>query len=144
MTVCTFHRSADGEPKRKQHICHVENCGKVYWKTSHLRAHLRSVSQTRRVQCQYLATDWLILLSTEDIQVTGHLCVTGRSVTRSSLGQMSCRDTGELTPVCTTSPSATPVISPSATPVVSPSAASVVSSSAALPSLCYGLIVSIR
>lgn len=29
------------EGKKKVHICHHENCGKVYGKTSHLRAHLR-------------------------------------------------------------------------------------------------------
>ena len=33
------NRSVDG--KKKQHICHMPNCGKVYGKTSHLRAHLR-------------------------------------------------------------------------------------------------------
>uniref|UniRef100_A0A8C7W483 C2H2-type domain-containing protein n=1 Tax=Oncorhynchus mykiss TaxID=8022 RepID=A0A8C7W483_ONCMY len=27
--------------KKKQHICHIVGCGKVYGKTSHLRAHLR-------------------------------------------------------------------------------------------------------
>ena len=30
---------APGEPA--MHLCHYPNCGKVYKKTSHLRAHLR-------------------------------------------------------------------------------------------------------
>ena len=34
--------NADGSPRTKQHVCHYANCSKVYSKTSHLRAHLRS------------------------------------------------------------------------------------------------------
>ncbi|KAG5843102.1 hypothetical protein ANANG_G00184930 [Anguilla anguilla] len=33
---------SSGDPgKKKQHVCHMEGCGKVYGKTSHLRAHSR-------------------------------------------------------------------------------------------------------
>ncbi|XP_066440337.1 uncharacterized protein [Eleutherodactylus coqui] len=34
-------RSLRNPGKKKQHICHISGCGKVYGKTSHLRAHLR-------------------------------------------------------------------------------------------------------
>ncbi|KAG9491762.1 hypothetical protein GDO78_000331, partial [Eleutherodactylus coqui] len=34
-------RSSSDPGKKKQHICHISGCGKVYGKTSHLRAHLR-------------------------------------------------------------------------------------------------------
>ncbi|CAL1529054.1 unnamed protein product [Lymnaea stagnalis] len=43
-----------GENKKKQHICHIENCGKVYGKTSHLRAHLRWHSGDRPFVCGWL------------------------------------------------------------------------------------------
>ncbi|XP_059172982.1 transcription factor Sp3-like [Physella acuta] len=43
-----------GESKKKQHICHIEGCGKVYGKTSHLRAHLRWHSGDRPFVCSWL------------------------------------------------------------------------------------------
>lgn len=46
------NRSADG--KKKQHICHIPNCGKVYGKTSHLRAHLRWHAGERPFACTWL------------------------------------------------------------------------------------------
>ncbi|KAH0621500.1 hypothetical protein JD844_022870 [Phrynosoma platyrhinos] len=39
--------------KKKQHICHIPGCGKVYGKTSHLRAHLRWHSGERPFICTW-------------------------------------------------------------------------------------------
>jgi transcription factor Sp, invertebrate len=42
--ACTCPNCVEGErhtDRKKQHICHVPGCNKVYGKTSHLRAHLR-------------------------------------------------------------------------------------------------------
>ncbi|XP_062854176.1 transcription factor Sp3 [Trichomycterus rosablanca] len=42
-----------GMGKKKQHICHIPGCGKVYGKTSHLRAHLRWHSGERPFVCSW-------------------------------------------------------------------------------------------
>ena len=44
----------DGSPKKKQHVCHYIGCGKVYGKTSHLRAHLRWHTGERPFLCPWL------------------------------------------------------------------------------------------
>ncbi|XP_037542890.1 transcription factor Sp3a [Nematolebias whitei] len=40
--------------KKKQHVCHIVGCGKVYGKTSHLRAHLRWHSGERPFVCSWM------------------------------------------------------------------------------------------
>lgn len=43
-----------GMGKKKQHICHIPGCAKVYGKTSHLRAHLRWHSGERPFVCNWM------------------------------------------------------------------------------------------
>ncbi|RVE40514.1 hypothetical protein evm_014836 [Chilo suppressalis] len=56
--ACTCPNCDQGENKvvdrKKQHVCHIAGCNKVYGKTSHLRAHLRWHSGERPFSCNWL------------------------------------------------------------------------------------------
>ncbi|XP_060531572.1 transcription factor Sp4-like [Cylas formicarius] len=52
--ACTCPNCRDGEKhfdRKKQHVCHIPGCNKVYGKTSHLRAHLRWHTGERPFAC---------------------------------------------------------------------------------------------
>ena len=49
-----YRGGADGTPRKKQHVCHIPGCNKVYGKTSHLRAHLRWHSGERPFVCNWV------------------------------------------------------------------------------------------
>nr|XP_004547764.2 transcription factor Sp1 isoform X1 [Maylandia zebra] len=54
--TCPFCKDGEGRSdptKKKQHICHITGCGKIYGKTSHLRAHLRWHTGERPFVCNW-------------------------------------------------------------------------------------------
>ena len=51
---CEDGTGTHDENKKRQHICHVPGCGKIYGKTSHLKAHLRWHAGERPFTCGWV------------------------------------------------------------------------------------------
>ena len=59
---------APGEPA--MHLCHYPNCGKVYKKTSHLRAHLRWHIGDQPYLCSWPGEKTIKFLAAQDVSVS--------------------------------------------------------------------------
>ena len=88
LLLSTVHRSA-GEPT--MHLCHYPNCGKIYKKTSHLRAHLRWHIGDQPYLCSWPGCVRRFTRWTNS--TTLNLLKPGFPA-----GRMNCIDTSEFTP----------------------------------------------